>query len=148
MSCTSPTVRALVEHNEIDGYWQQQRDGSCRFWLYRDAVEDFLARFGRFPQAKQRRKSSPDNAPAAPRLPEDPRLGLRVLALQEAVRTQDVVIQKLRAALRQRDVADEHLRDAEAARASSAGLIGEALDAYRSLLALEGIPDDPSSLAT
>lgn len=149
LACTPQTARTLVERGDIEGYWHKQRDGSCRFWLYRDSIEDFVAQFGSYPGARQRLRlrQSPNTSPLERSASnQDPRLGLRVLALQETVRAQDAVIRKLRSSIRQRDLADDYLQRAETARATAARLLGEALDTYQDLLAIEGMPDDPRSL--
>jgi hypothetical protein len=135
----------------LDGYWQ--RVGRIyRFWTYRQAVERFLASYGRFPEARRhladrRRTDSPANQRARLQTgsAETSRLQLRILGLQETVRCQSAVIEKLKLAMTEQEVVANHLRQAESADARAAKLLSEANDEYHRLVSLEGIPDNPSA---
>ena len=147
---TTQTVRTLIEHGELDGYWQ--RTGAVyQFRVYRDAAEQFLALFGPFPAARRRRAAGrrPASTIAAHSQHHDDitRLNLQVMGLQETVRCQSTVIQKLRAAMTEQEIAADHLRHADSARSRAAKLVGEANDEYQRLVSLAGIPDDPSNAA-
>jgi len=76
---------------------------------------------------------------------ETSKLQLRILGLQETVRCQSVVIEKLQQAMSEQSAASNFLRQAESARSRATDLVREASEAYARLVALEGIPDDPSS---
>jgi hypothetical protein len=79
---------------------------------------------------------------------ETGRLKLRVWELQETVRCQSAVIEKLRNSMKEQQAVTNHLRQAEIASARAAELLSEANEKYHRLVSLEGMPDDPSGAAT
>jgi hypothetical protein len=79
---------------------------------------------------------------------ETGRLKLRVWELQETVRCQSAVIEKLRELTKELQAVTNHLRQAEIASSRSAELLSEANEEYQELVSLEGMPDDPSGAAT
>src|ERR1700738_655074 len=119
LKTSTQTVRTLIEQGDLDGYWQ--RTGAVyRFWVYRDAAEQFLASFGPFPDARRRRaagrRGSASTVAASGHSEganEITRLNLQVMGLQETVRCQSAVMQKLRAAMIEQEIAADHLRHAD-----------------------------------
>lgn len=150
---TSQTVRALIERGDLDGYWKRAPGGrKYNFWTYRQAVEQFITSFGRFPEARRhladRRRTLSGTKQRGQRqrdATEASRLQLRILGLQETVRCQSAVIEKLRLAMTAQETVAAHLRQAESAGARAAKLLGEANEEYHRLVSLEGIPDNPSA---
>lgn len=147
---SAQTVRALIERGDLDGYWQ--RSGRIyNFWTYRQALEQFITSYGRYPEAQRhladrRRTKSAANKRGRQADPvETSRLQLRILGLQETVRCQSAVIEKLQLAMTAQDAVADHLRKAEGAGARAAELLREANEEYQRLISLEGIPDDPST---
>jgi hypothetical protein len=113
-------------------YWGWQRVGKVyRFWTYRNAVERFIASFGRFPEARQRRTGSGTiprgRLPAA--VGDTARLQLRILGLQETVRCQSAVIEKLKLkqAMTEQGAVANYLRQAESASVRAAQLLSETI---------------------
>ena len=149
---TGQTIRSLIERDDLHGYWQ--RVGKVyRFWAYRHAVEQFLASFGQFPDAQKKLTAlrRPSQRPRGDHRgqssdPDTSKLQLRVLGLQETVRCQSAVIAKLQQAMHAQDAVADFLRQAETASSRVTKLVREANDEYSRLVALEGMPDDPSSL--
>ena len=79
---------------------------------------------------------------------ETGRLKLRVWELQETVRCQSAVIEKLRELTKKQQAVTDHLRQAEIVSSRAAELWSEANEEYHRLVSLAGMPDDPSGAAT
>jgi hypothetical protein len=152
LGTTSQTVRSLIERGDLDGYWQ--RVGQIYlFWAYRPAIEDFVASFGQFPEAqktlgarRRSRRSLGNDRRGPASAPDTSKLQLRILGLQETVRCQSVVIEKLQQAMSQQEAVSNFLRQAGDAASRAGELVREANEEYRRLVSLEGVPDDASSV--
>lgn len=135
---TSPTtVCALVEHDELDGFWVVAGK-VYRHYVYEPAAQEFCARHGQFPAARtrpRRRQSDPAG------VGEAQQLRARVLTLEQAVRSQQIALEQQRVAFEKQGQALNLMEDAARLQHESTTAMHNAVNALSEIGATLGIPD-------
>lgn len=129
------TVRDLIVADELAGYWRLI-DKVYQFTVYQPAIADFIARNGRFPEARRRQRP-----PRAPVIPEPASTQAELMALREAVRRQSSALVKMQEAFEIQEYALGLLNEANLARSRAAGRLRAAIDELNEVAGGLGIPD-------
>lgn len=132
---TTQTVRDLIEADELEGYWRLI-DKVYQFTVYRPAITDFISRYGRFPDARGRRRGQ--RAAAGP---GSGAVQAEVMGLQEAVRRQSLALAKMQEAFEVQEQALDLLHEVNRLRTHAATRLRAAIDELNDVVADRGIPD-------
>lgn len=154
LHASEPTIRKLIVAGELDGSITTTSTGRRQFQTTRAAVETFLATRGSFPQARrkpasrlssvERRLTDLERRTPTPITAAGPEL--QAEELRAVIRAQNKAFEQLTAAMHHQSDALDLLRRADAAQAQATKAALGAHESHREIVALYGIPDDPSEL--
>lgn len=158
LGCSTQTIRNLIDDGTLQGV-REPRGKRSAYFIELAAIDSFVKRHGRYPEAAARPRSL-TNIETAPRSRgRRPPTGAtnasivdsnaqtvleqRVRELEQTTRVQNDTIRKLVQASEADARAHEHLRDAAAAQAEAKQHVRDALAGLSEHVGLDGIPPYP-----